>query len=60
MIGLSLFLTNDGNDRELGYRFRVNYWGKGYGTETTKGMLQHYFNALNAENRILVKCDRCF
>lgn len=49
MIGLCLFLTNDENDRELGYRFRVDYWGKGYGTETTKGMLQHYFKTLNTQ-----------
>lgn len=48
MIGLGLFLTNDENDRELGYRFRVNYWGKGYGTETAKGMIGYYFNELNA------------
>ena len=48
MIGLSLFLINTDNEKELGYRFRVNYWGKGYGTETTKGMLEYYFNELNA------------
>ncbi|MBO3099872.1 GNAT family N-acetyltransferase [Gelidibacter pelagius] len=49
MIGLCLFLTNDENDKELGYRFRSNYWGKGYGTEVTLGMIDHYFNTLNAE-----------
>lgn len=48
MIGLCLFLTNNENEKELGYRFRVNYWGKGYGTETTKGMLDYYFNVLGA------------
>ena len=46
MIGLSLFLINENNDKELGYRFRVNYWGKGYGTETTKGMLEYYFQQM--------------
>ncbi|MCK5906511.1 MAG: GNAT family N-acetyltransferase, partial [Flavobacteriales bacterium] len=39
MIGLCLFITNNDGDRELGYRFRVDYWGKGYGTETTKGII---------------------
>ena len=49
MIGLCLFLTNDDNDKELGYRFRNDFWGKGYGTETTRGMIHHYFNVLNVE-----------
>jgi ribosomal-protein-alanine N-acetyltransferase len=49
MIGLSLFLINDENEKELGYRFRVNYWGKGYGTETTKGMLEYYFSVMNLD-----------
>jgi ribosomal-protein-alanine N-acetyltransferase len=52
MIGLSLFLLNKNNDNELGYRFRVDYWGKGYGTETTKGMLEYYFNVLKTEKVI--------
>lgn len=49
MIGLSLFLTNDDNEKELGYRFRTNYWGKGYGTEIAKGILDFYFNILNVK-----------
>lgn len=49
MIGLCLFLTNDENEKELGYRFRVKYWGKGYGTETTKGMIDYYFKELNID-----------
>jgi ribosomal-protein-alanine N-acetyltransferase len=32
MIGLALFLINEENEKELGYRFRLDYWGKGYGT----------------------------
>ncbi len=47
MIGLALFLINENDEKELGYRFRVNYWRKGYGTETTKGMLEYYFNQMN-------------
>ena len=49
MIGLCLFLTNDKKEKELGYRFRVDYWGKGYGTETTKGMIDYYFRELNID-----------
>ncbi len=47
MIGLALFLINEDGEKELGYRFRANYWGKGYGTETTKGMLEYYFVQMN-------------
>lgn len=49
MIGLCLFLINENDEQELGYRFKVNYWGKGYGTETTKGMLNYYFKVLNVD-----------
>jgi len=49
MIGLAMFLINEENEKELGYRFREDYWGKGYGTETTKGMLEFYFNVLNTD-----------
>lgn len=48
MIGLALFLINKNGEKELGCRFRVIYWGKGYGTETTKGMLAYYFYQMNA------------
>ncbi|MBA5630233.1 GNAT family N-acetyltransferase [Moheibacter lacus] len=47
LIGLALFLINEDNEKELGYRFRKKYWGKGYGTETTKGMLEYYFQQMN-------------
>ena len=47
LIGLALFLINEDNEKELGYRFREKYWGKGYGTETTKGMLEYYFKQMN-------------
>jgi ribosomal-protein-alanine N-acetyltransferase len=47
MIGLALFLINEHNEKELGYRFRAGFWGKGYGTETTEGMLDYYFRQMN-------------
>jgi len=45
-IGLVLFLINEQGEREMGYRFRGAYWGKGYGSETAKGMLHFYFMEL--------------
>ena len=47
MIGLVAFLTNNEGDRELGYRFRKKYWGKGYATEITKKMIDYSFSELN-------------
>lgn len=47
LIGLVLFLINEQGEREMGYRFRSTYWGKGYGSETAKGMLRFYFMELN-------------
>lgn len=46
LIGLCLFLTNNENDRELGYRFRKAYWAKGFGTEIAKGIIDFAFNEL--------------
>jgi len=56
LIGLCLFLTNDEEDRELGYRFRVPYWRKGYGTEVTQGMLKFCFETLKLD-KITADCD---
>jgi ribosomal-protein-alanine N-acetyltransferase len=65
MIGLVLFLINEDGEKELGYRFRTNFWGKGYGTETTKGMLEYYFQEMNvdkvmADVKIYGTCERIF
>ena len=47
LVGLCALLTNDENQREIGYRFRPQYWGKGYGTEVTKHLIDYCFNQLN-------------
>lgn len=46
MIGLCGLLNNDAGQREIAYRFRSNYWGKGYGTEIAKFMIDYCFNEL--------------
>lgn len=46
LIGICALLTNDEGDREIGYRFRCKYWGNGYGTEVTKGLLEFCFTKL--------------
>ncbi|MHA7944266.1 GNAT family N-acetyltransferase [Formosa sp. 3Alg 14/1] len=47
LIGLALFLINKNDEKELGYRFRVDYWEHGYGKETTKGLLRYYFEHMH-------------
>ena len=48
-IGLCAFLKNNENDDEIGYRLREKYWGVGYGTEITKGLIDFGFNHLNTD-----------
>lgn len=45
-IGLCALLKNDDQDNELGYRLREKYWGVGYGTEITEGLISYCFNKL--------------
>ncbi|WP_196887406.1 GNAT family N-acetyltransferase [Aureivirga sp. CE67] len=51
LIGLNGYLTNDENQREIAYRFRKPYWGKGYATELAKNMIVFCFETL--ENQVL-------
>jgi len=46
LIGLCAILHNDEGDKELGYRFRKPYWGKGYGTELTRHTIDYFFEHL--------------
>lgn len=46
-IGLCAFLENNENEDEIGYRLREKYWGVGYGTEITKGLIDFGFKHLN-------------
>ncbi len=45
-IGLCGFKENEKNEPELGYCFNEQFWGLGYGTEITKGLLDYGFNQL--------------
>jgi ribosomal-protein-alanine N-acetyltransferase len=48
-IGICAYLKNNNNQDEIGYRLREQFWGVGYGTETTKGLIDYAFNTLNLE-----------
>ena len=48
-IGICAFLKNNNNEDEIGYRLREQFWGVGYGTETTKGLINYGFNELQME-----------
>lgn len=49
LIGLCGYLTNDEQNPELGYRFRKEFWRKGYGTEVTESMIDHCFRNYNID-----------
>ena len=36
----------EANEIDLGYRFKENYWGKGYGFEAAKATIEYGFNNL--------------
>lgn len=39
---------------DLGYRFHVKYWGKGYATESAKAILEFGFKTLNLEKIVAI------
>lgn len=49
LIGLCALLTNEDRDREIGYRFRKKYWGKGYATELTRHLIDFCFGELHLD-----------
>lgn len=49
LIGLCALIKNDENDDELGYRLREQFWGQGYGTELTKGLIDYGFNVMKMD-----------
>ncbi len=47
LIGAASMTILDGtNEIQIGYRFKKEYWGQGYATEVTKGLLDYGFDHL--------------
>ena len=46
-IGICALLKNNDDENEIAYRLREKYWGKSYGTEITKGLINFGFKNLN-------------
>ncbi len=51
-VGTCALLINDKQEWEIGYRFIEEYWGKGYGKEITKGLIDHAFGAMDIETLV--------
>ena len=45
-IGIAAYLKNNQKEDEIAYRLIENFWGVGYGTEITKGLIDFGFNDL--------------
>lgn len=56
LIGICGVLKNDENEDEIAYRIIEKFWGKGYGTEITKGLIDFCFVQMKSE---LVTADVC-
>jgi len=48
-VGTVAFIKNTHEEWEIGYRLLESHWGKGYGTEITKGLLDFVFDNHKAE-----------
>ncbi|MES2780507.1 MAG: GNAT family N-acetyltransferase [Bacteroidota bacterium] len=49
LIGISGVLKNDEKEDEIAYRIIETYWGNGYGTEITKGLIDYCFVKLKSD-----------
>ena len=56
LIGNGLFSIRDNETGEIGYFFHPDYWGKGFGSETGKALIDFGFEKLNL-HRIVATCD---
>lgn len=56
MIGICGVLKNDEKQDEIAYRVLERFWGKGYGTEIAKGLIDYCFGTMRSE---LVTADVC-
>ncbi len=46
LIGLCGLIKNNENENELAFRLREQFWGKGYGSEIAKGLINYGFEIL--------------
>ena len=48
-VGTCAVVKNDQDEFEIGYRFLEKYWGNRFGTEITKGLIEHCLNTMKIE-----------
>lgn len=48
LIGTCAIISNKAGN-EIGYRFREKFWGNGFGSELTKGLINYAFDILNMD-----------
>ncbi|MBU3174673.1 GNAT family N-acetyltransferase [Clostridium estertheticum] len=56
LIGNLYLAKGDFDTWEIGYVFNLNYWGKGYATESAKALMNTVFSQLGAR-RIVAMCN---
>jgi len=56
LIGICGVLKNDENEDEIAYRIIEKFWGKGYGTEIAKGLIDFCFVQMKSE---FITADVC-
>ncbi|AJA47077.1 N-acetyltransferase GCN5 [Clostridium pasteurianum DSM 525 = ATCC 6013] len=56
LIGNLYLAKGDFSTWEIGYVFNLNYWGKGYATESVKALINKAFSQLDAR-RIVAMCN---
>ena len=56
LIGICGVLKNDEKEDEIAYRLIETFWGNGYGTEITKGLIDYCFGNMKSD---LITADVC-
>lgn len=56
LIGICGVLKNDEQEDEIAYRIIETFWGSGYGTEITKGLIDYCFVNMKSD---LITADVC-
>lgn len=48
-MGIAAFIKNDNGEDEIAYRLREKYWGKGFGTEIARGLIEYGFHGMRLD-----------